>query len=166
MRAFLKNYRQAPRKVRLIARVAIGKRVDVALTELSFLPNKSSKALRDLVHSAVANARQEYPDIAPHNLVIKNITVDKGITYVRYMPRAFGRASPINRECSHVRVTLERLEEAIPKKKKEHESAPVEETAKKETKDVKETVKSTASEPKKTKTVAEKKEESSLSKTK
>lgn len=167
MRAFLKNYRQAPRKVRLIARVAIGKRVDVAMTELSFLPNKSSKALRDLIHSASANARQEFPDVTPEDLIVKNITVDKGITYVRYMPRAFGRASPINRECSHVRVTLERLENNVPTKKVKKESTDTAsaQTEKKETKETKKAVKDEPHVQEK-KPVREKKEKSSLSKTK
>lgn len=106
MRAFLKNNRQAPRKVRLVARAMVGKNVSVALAELSFMPQKGAGMLKKLIASALANAKQKEATLAEKDLVVKNITVDKGITYARHMPRAFGRASPIHRECSHVRVEL------------------------------------------------------------
>lgn len=106
MRAFLKNNRQAPRKVRLIARAVVGKKVSTALFELSMMPNKGAKTLEKLIASAVANATQKDANVTNDTLKVENITVDKGITYTRYMPRAFGRAAPIKRECSHIRVTL------------------------------------------------------------
>jgi ribosomal protein L22 len=42
---------------------------------------------------------------------VRSVTVDKGMTIVRFMPRAMGRATPINRECSHIRVELEKKED-------------------------------------------------------
>ncbi len=108
MKAFLKNNRQAPRKVRLIADAVRGMNVEEALAMLSHMPNKAAPVLRKLIVSAVANARQEDVAVKESDLFIQTITVDKGLTYVRYMPRAFGRASPINRESSHIRVTLGR----------------------------------------------------------
>ncbi len=107
MRAFLKNNRQAPRKVRLIARAVIGKDVATAVAELSMMPNKGARTLKKLIDSAAANARQNDVSIKNEDLMVKNITVDKGSVYVRYMPRAFGRATPLHRENSHIRVTLE-----------------------------------------------------------
>lgn len=106
MRAYLKNNRQAPRKVRLMARAFVGKNVTTALSELSYMPHKASAVLKKLISSAVANAKQKDAGRTDEHLVIKNIVVDKGITYTRFMPRAFGRAAPIRRECSHIEVTL------------------------------------------------------------
>lgn len=106
MKAFLKNYRQAPRKVRHIANAIRGRQVKSVLAELAFMPQKVAPVLRKLVASALANAKQADPTLDETTLMIHRITVDKGITYTRYMPRAFGRASPINRECAHVRVEL------------------------------------------------------------
>ena len=106
MKAFLKNYRQAPRKVRLVANHMRGKNVAQVLADLSFMPQKAAKPLHKLVSSAVANARQQVSGIREDELIVKTITVDKGITYVRYMPRAFGRAAPIHKECSHVYLEL------------------------------------------------------------
>jgi len=113
MRAFLKNNRQAPRKVRLIARSIVGKNVAVAVSELSFMPHKAAQTLKKIILSAVANAKQKNDAIKEEDLIVKNIQVDKGTTYVRYMPRAFGRATPINRENSHIRVELAPIKEAI-----------------------------------------------------
>jgi large subunit ribosomal protein L22 len=113
MKAFLKNNRQAPRKVRLIADSVRGRNVEEALAVLSHTPNKAAPTLRKLILSAVANARQEDVAVKESDLFIQTITVDKGLTYVRYMPRAFGRASPINRESSHIRVTLARTDTPV-----------------------------------------------------
>ena len=114
MKAFLKNYRQAPRKVRLVADHVRGKRVDAALADLSVMSQKAAPVLYKLVSSALANAKQENSSIEADQLMVKTITVDKGLTYTRYMPRAFGRATPIHRECSHVRVELAPATAATP----------------------------------------------------
>lgn len=110
MKAFLKNHRQAPRKVRLIADSVRGKRVSVAATELSFMPHKAAEPLKKLILSAFANVRQKDESAKEEDFVISHISVDKGFTFVRYMPRAFGRATPINRESSHIRVELARVD--------------------------------------------------------
>lgn len=107
MKASLTNHRQAPRKMRVVAHSLKGKRVSDVLANLSFMPKKAAQPLQKLIASAVANARQMDSNVSEDSLFIKSITVDKGITYNRYMPRAFGRASAIRKESSHVLVTLE-----------------------------------------------------------
>jgi large subunit ribosomal protein L22 len=106
MKASLKNYRHAPRKVRLIANALRGKTVADSLVMLSFMPQKAALPLKKLVASAFANAKQVDAGVLESALKIKTITVDKGVVFVRHMPRAMGRAAPINRECSHVRIEL------------------------------------------------------------
>ena len=118
MYAALKNHRQAPRKVRLVTDMVKGKTVSEALSQLSFLPKKAAEPVSKLIKSAFANARQKNDALKEENALIKNITVDKGMTFVRFMPRARGRATPINKESSHVKVTLVEVEakaEAKPK---------------------------------------------------
>jgi large subunit ribosomal protein L22 len=105
VKAYLKNYRQAPRKVRLIADMVRGKRVRDALDKLTFTQKKAAPQLKKLIESAVANARTQGVSNTD-NLRIKEIRVDKGFTFVRYRPRFGGRATPINRESSHVTLTL------------------------------------------------------------
>lgn len=105
MKAILTNYRQSPRKVRLIANLVKGKTVDAALTELTFLVKRGALPIEKLVASAVANAIQNNGANAA-NLIVKDITVNKGVVLKRSMPRAFGRASQILKRSSHVVVTL------------------------------------------------------------
>ncbi|MEY2671623.1 MAG: hypothetical protein RL687_40 [Candidatus Parcubacteria bacterium] len=115
MKAFLKNYRQSPRKVRLVAGLIKGKRVADANTHLSFLPKRASLPIQKLLNSAIANAKQAGANV--ENLVVSSITVDKGIVMKRSMPRARGSASRINKRTSHVVLTL--AEKVItPKKSK------------------------------------------------
>ncbi|MCA9356490.1 50S ribosomal protein L22 [Candidatus Nomurabacteria bacterium] len=105
MKAFLKNYRQSPRKVRLVTDLVKGKTVKQALVELSFLPKRASLPIKKLIESAAANAKSTNKANV-EDLVISNITVDKGIVLKRRMPRARGSATPINRRSSHIKIEL------------------------------------------------------------
>lgn len=113
MKASLKNYRQSPRKVRLIAGAVKGKSVAHADVVLSFMPKRAAEPVRKLIASAAANAQIQGANA--DRLVVKNIEVNKGVVMRRWMPRAQGRATPINKRTSHVLVTLA---EAAPKSKK------------------------------------------------
>jgi len=104
MKAFLKNYRQSPRKVRLVADFIKGKRISDAFVYLDTLPKKASLPIQKLLASAVANAKQA--GISEKDLFVANVTVDKGIVMKRSMPRARGSASRINKRTSHVVLTL------------------------------------------------------------
>ncbi len=105
MKAFLKNYRQSPRKVRLVASLIKGKLVSIATRELSFLPKRASLPIKKLIESAIANAKHNF-GVDKENLIVKDIRVDGGIVMKRFMPRAFGRAAQILKRTSHVSVTL------------------------------------------------------------
>ena len=104
MKAFLKNYRQSPRKVRLVAGLIRRKNVSQALVALEFLPKRAGLPIRKLLLSAVANAKSK--GIEQENLYIKEITVDKGITMKRMMPAAMGTGHRINKRTSHILLTL------------------------------------------------------------
>ena len=104
MKAFLKNYRQSPRKVRLVGDLIKSKRVADALLILDTLPKRASGPIQMLLSSAIANAKQA--GVKEDNLFIENVTVNKGIVMKRSMPRARGSASRINKRTSHVMLTL------------------------------------------------------------
>ncbi len=106
MKASLSNYRQSPRKVRLVANLIKGKKVSDAEVALSFLVKRASLPISNLLNSAVANAKQNN-GIDKENLFVKNLTVDKGIVMKRFMPRARGMSSAINKRTSHVLIVLE-----------------------------------------------------------
>jgi large subunit ribosomal protein L22 len=113
MKAFLKNYRQSPRKVRLVADLVKGKKIDEAILELDFLVKRASLPILKLIKSAVANAKVLGMDEA--NLIIKDLRVDKGIVMKRMMPRAMGRGARINKRTSHVTVILAEKVEKVKK---------------------------------------------------
>lgn len=107
MKASLSNYRQTPRKVRVVTDLIKGKRVEEALTTLRFLPKRAAAPIHKLIASAVANAEKNFgADRA--TLVVENITVDKGMVLKRMMPRARGSAARLKKRASHVTVTLSR----------------------------------------------------------
>lgn len=118
MQASLSNYRQSPRKVRLVTDLVKGKRVAAALVELAFLPKRASLPIKKLIASAVANAANNL-GVSVDNLYVKDIRVDKGVVLHRRMPRARGSAFPIKKRTSHLIVVLAEKEA-----KKEQKAAP------------------------------------------
>jgi large subunit ribosomal protein L22 len=104
MKAFLKNYRQSPRKVRLVAGLIKGKKVGDAIAELDFLAKRAGLPIKKLLLSAVSNAKQIGKDV--DNLFIKELRVDKGITMKRMMPAAMGTGHRINKRTSHLNILL------------------------------------------------------------
>lgn len=104
MKAVLKNYHQSPRKVRLIADLVRGKRVKEALSTLTFVQKRASEPFTKVIKSAIANAVSQGKN--EDSLIIKSVAVDKGIVFKRFMPRARGSASRINKRCSHITVEL------------------------------------------------------------
>ena len=104
MKAFLKNYRQSPRKVRLLADLVRGKNVTQALETLKFVNKRASEPFVKLIRSAEANAKSQGVNTA--SLIIKTVTGGKGTVAKRFMPRARGSASRINKRNSHISVEL------------------------------------------------------------
>lgn len=104
MKAELKNYRQSPRKVRLLADLVRGKDVKQALAMLKFIEKRAAGPFAKVILSAVANATQQ--GASTDRLYVKTVAVNKGEVLRRFMPRARGSASPINRRSSHITVEL------------------------------------------------------------
>ncbi|MBP6060671.1 MAG: 50S ribosomal protein L22 [Candidatus Pacebacteria bacterium] len=115
MKAFLKNYRQSPRKVRLVAGLIRRKNVAQAIVALEHLPKRASLPIKKLLFSAIANAKAK--GIDQENLYIKEIMVDKGITMKRMMPAAMGTGHRINKRTSHIELVLDEKVVAVKKSK-------------------------------------------------
>ncbi len=122
MKATLKNYSQPPRKTRLVTDLVRGKRVPDALLALKFLEKRAAAPIAKLISSAAANAEKQGENTG--ELVVRSITVDKGLVRTKFMPRAFGKAAPIKRRMSHVTVLLGKTTASgarKQKKKKNHD---------------------------------------------
>ncbi len=102
--AKLSQYRQAPRKVRLVGTLLKGMSVETALLELKHRSKRVAPVFYKLVSSAIANAKARGLD--EKALRVLNVRVDKGVVLKRSRPRAQGRAFPIHKHPSHIVVTL------------------------------------------------------------
>ncbi|MEI6304685.1 MAG: 50S ribosomal protein L22 [Candidatus Taylorbacteria bacterium] len=112
--ASLKNYRIAPRKVRLVADMIRGKSVIQAENILVGAVKKATNPLGDLLASAVANASHNFK-IEKDALFVKEIRVDQGYVLKRSQPMARGSAFPIKKRTSHVTLTLAPIEAKVKK---------------------------------------------------
>ncbi len=115
--ARLSDYRQSPRKVRLVATLIQGKKIEDAKNALNFLVKRAAKPLSDLLDSALANAEHNF-NLTADKLFVKQFRVDEGVVLKRRMPRARGMAYPINKRNSHVFIELDTVDN-MPKTKKE-----------------------------------------------
>ena len=106
MKASATHIRISPRKVRMVVDTVRGKSVSQALSILGFTRKKAALPVQKLLKSAVANAVENGSISDVDTLVIDRIMVDEGPTLKRYMPRARGRATPIRKRTSHIRIML------------------------------------------------------------
>lgn len=92
-------------KVRLLADQIRGKYVSDALDILSFSKKSSSKNLKKLLESAIANAEHN-KGLDVDNLFISEISVDEAFLLKRIKPRARGRADRIQKRSCHINLAL------------------------------------------------------------
>jgi ribosomal protein L22 len=102
--------RIAPRKARLIADQVRGMHIESARALLQFSPRGAALPIQKLINSAAANAENNH-DLVGDEMRIATITVDEGPTLRRFRPRAMGRATPINKRTSHIKVALTPVED-------------------------------------------------------
>jgi large subunit ribosomal protein L22 len=105
--AKLRYLRITPRKVRVVADLIRGKKVDHALAQLAYVEKRAAEPLAKLLRSAVANADQASKgSVDVDQLVVKSLMVDQGPSLRRFMPRAMGRAFKITKKTSHISLTV------------------------------------------------------------
>ncbi|AUS07635.1 50S ribosomal protein L22 [Laceyella sacchari] len=104
-KAVARYVRIAPRKARLVMDLIRGKSVEEAIAILKFTPRAASPIIEKVLASAVANAEHNF-NMDTSRLVVAKAFVDEGPTLKRYMPRAMGRASRINKRTSHITVVV------------------------------------------------------------
>jgi len=131
--AKLRNYPTSPRKMRLLADLIRGKRVDWVLVELEHNPKHSSVPLRKLVLNAINNWKQANEGGDESGLIVKTIYVDGGRTLKRMRPAPQGRGYRIRKRSNHVTIIVDVKEDdnkdakkakaAAPKKTKETKNA-------------------------------------------
>ncbi len=100
-----KNVRSSMKKLNPILKSIVGKKVDVAIRDLSFSDKRISKDIKKTISSAVANAENNYQyDI--DKLIVKEAYCGKQIVMKRFRARAKGRASEIMKHYSNLTIIL------------------------------------------------------------
>ena len=111
-----KNVRSSTRKLKPILKSIVGKKVDIAIRDLTFSDKRISKDIRKTISSAVANAENNFQyDI--DNLFVKEAFCGKQVIMKRFRARAKGRAAEIMKPYSNVTIVLS---EQMKQKVKEH----------------------------------------------
>ncbi len=108
-KAILKYSRISSRKVKIVADLIRGKKVDEALSILKFAPKASSEILEKLLKSAIANAENNH-FMNRSNLYVAEIYANQGPTLKRIRPAAKGSAVRIRKRTSHITIVLREIE--------------------------------------------------------
>lgn len=116
VKAKAKYVRISPRKIRLVADAIRGLDLVDAINRLALLPQKAVTPITKVVKSALASAEHNY-NLVKDNLFIKEITVNDGPTFYRWMPKAHGRATPIRKRTSMIDLVLAEKVESESKSK-------------------------------------------------
>ena len=116
VRSTNKNVRSSVRKLKPILKSIVGKKVEIAIRDLSFSEKRISKDVKKTISSAVANAENNFQyDI--DNLFVKEAFCGKQVIMKRFRARAKGRAAEIMKPYSNVTIVLS---EQMKQKEKEH----------------------------------------------
>ncbi len=100
-----KNVRSSTRKLNPILKSIVGKKVDIAIRDLSFSNKRISKDIKKTISSAVANAENNYQyDI--DKLFVKEAYCGKQVVMKRFRARAKGRAAEIMKPFSNLTIIL------------------------------------------------------------
>ena len=100
-----KNIRSSTRKLKPLLKSIVGKKVNVAIRDLTFSEKRISKDIKKTISSAIANAENNFQyDI--DKLVVKEAYCGKQVVMKRFRARAKGRAAPILKPYSSVTIIL------------------------------------------------------------
>ena len=103
-----KNIRSSTRKLNPILKAIVGKKVDIAIRNLTFSDKRISQEVKKTLSSAVANAENNFQyDI--DKLIVKEAYCGKQIVMKRFRPRAKGRAAPIKKPYSNLTIILSEI---------------------------------------------------------
>lgn len=113
--AILRNVPTSPRKMRLVADLIRGKKVNVALGMLKYEPKVGAAKIEKLLLSAIANWQQknEGERVDESNLYVKTIFVDGGRILKRFRPAPQGRAYRIRKRSNHVTIVVDTVNTSV-----------------------------------------------------
>ncbi len=108
MKAHLRRIRISPKKANIVAGLIRQQEALKAMNILNFTPKKSAKIIKKVLTSAIANAENNDGQ-KPEQLRVKQVIVNKGPFYKRYLPSTRGRALPLKKPTAHISIELEKI---------------------------------------------------------
>lgn len=108
--AKLRNCPMSARKMRLVAEIVRGKKVDEALNVLRYTKKEAASWLEKVLLSAIANWEHKQNMVVSaddHDLVVKTVLVDEAGMLKRFRPAPHGRAHRIRKRSNHVTLVVE-----------------------------------------------------------
>ena len=104
------NIRVSPRKLNLVAAMIRGKKVDKALSDLTFSKKRIAQDVKKCLQSAIANAENNH-SLDVDALIVAEAWVGKNLVMKRGRPRARGRYGKIMKPFSEITITVRQVEE-------------------------------------------------------
>ncbi|WP_409360677.1 50S ribosomal protein L22 [Bartonella heixiaziensis] len=111
-KAVTKTIRVSPQKLNLVAAMIRGKKVNVALADLTFSRKRIAETVKKTLESAIANAENNH-DLDIDSLIVAEAYVGKSIVMKRFHVRGRGRASRIERPFSHLTIIVREVTEKV-----------------------------------------------------
>jgi large subunit ribosomal protein L22 len=109
-RSYAKFVRSSPRKLNLVAQMIRGVPAHKALVDLEFSPRRVAREVKKVLMSAVANAENNH-NLNVDRLVVAEATVGRQMVMKRFMPRARGRASGIEKWFSNLTIVVREVQD-------------------------------------------------------
>ena len=108
--AKVRMLRTSPQKLNLVAQMIRGKKVDKALTDLTFSNKRIAQDVKKCLQSAIANAENNH-NLDVDELIVAEAWVGKNLVMKRGRPRARGRFGKIMKPFSELTIKVRQVEE-------------------------------------------------------
>ena len=108
--AKLRMLKTSPQKLNLVAGLIRGKKVEKALTDLTFSKKRIAIDVKKCLQSAIANAENNH-GLDVDELVVAEAYVGKNMTLKRGRPRARGRFGKIQKPFAELTIKVRQVEE-------------------------------------------------------
>ena len=102
--------RTSPQKLNLLAAMIRGKKVEKALSDLTFSKRRISADVKKCLQSAIANAENNH-NLDVDELIVAEAWVGKGLVMKRGRPRARGRFGRIHKPFAEITIKVRQVEE-------------------------------------------------------
>jgi large subunit ribosomal protein L22 len=109
-RAKLRMLKTSPQKLNLLAQMIRGKKVERALTDLTFSNKRIAADVKKCLQSAIANAENNH-NLDVDELIVAEAYVGKNMTLKRGRPRARGRFGKIMKPFAELTILVRQIEE-------------------------------------------------------